>query len=67
MASQVRLLFGSVPDILDDFAAASQASQAETLKFFVELFRAAKWRRTGIIWWNMADGWPQFSDAVVDY
>ena len=67
MASQVRVLFGSVPDTLDDFAAASQASQAEALKFFVELFRAAKWRRTGIIWWNMADGWPQFSDAVVDY
>jgi beta-mannosidase len=27
----------------------------------------AKWRRTGIIWWNIMDGWPQFSDAVVDY
>jgi len=26
-----------------------------------------KWRRTGIIWWNLLDGWPQFSDAVVDY
>jgi beta-mannosidase len=26
-----------------------------------------KWRRTGILWWNLIDGWPQFSDAVVDY
>ena len=26
-----------------------------------------KWRRTGIIWWNLIDGWPQISDAVVDY
>ena len=67
MASQVRVLFGAVPDSLEDFAAASQASQAEALKFFVEMFRAAKWRRTGIIWWNIVDGWPQFSDAVVDY
>jgi len=24
-------------------------------------------RRSGIIWWNLMDGWPQFSDAVVDY
>ena len=28
---------------------------------------AGKWERTGIIWWNLLDGWPQFSDAVVDY
>ena len=21
----------------------------------------------GILWWNVLDGWPQFSDAVVDY
>ena len=67
MATQVRQLFGAVPETLDEFSYASQASQAEALKFFIELFRAAKWRRTGIIWWNVADGWPQFSDAVVDY
>jgi beta-mannosidase len=67
LAKQIRTLFGSVPDTLDSFVLASQASQAEALKFFIELFRAGKWRRTGIIWWNIADGWPQFSDAVVDY
>ena len=33
----------------------------------IELFRSSKWRRTGLIWWNLIDGWPQFSDAVVDY
>lgn len=67
MANQVRELFGAVPSDLDGFAWASQASQAEAAKFFVELFRAQKWRRTGILWWNLLDGWPQFSDAVVDY
>ncbi len=67
MAKQVRVLFGVVPDNLDDFAFASQASQAEAMKFFIEMFRVAKWRRTGIIWWNIVDGWPQLSDAVVDY
>jgi len=24
-------------------------------------------RNGGIIWWNLVDGWPQESDAVVDY
>jgi beta-mannosidase len=67
MANQIRELFGFEPDNLADFALASQVSQAEAKKFFIEMFRLAKWRRTGIIWWNMLDGWPQLSDAVVDY
>jgi len=67
MANQVRELFGRVPDDLERFVAASQISQAEALKFFIELFRTHKWRRTGILWWNLLDGWPQFSDAIVDY
>ncbi len=67
MASQVRALFGTVPDTLEDFAFASQATQGEAMKTFIEMFRGGKWRRTGIIWWNLMDGWPQFSDAVVDY
>ena len=67
MENQVREMFGEVPDNLSDFAFASQCVQAEAFKFFIELFRAAKWRRTGILWWNLIDGWPQFSDAVVDY
>jgi len=60
-------LFGAAPDTLEEFAYASQAAQAEAYKFFIELFRGGKWQRTGIIWWNLIDGWPQFSDAVVDY
>jgi beta-mannosidase len=67
MAKQVKELFGEIPDNLEDFAFASQVSQAEAKKFFIELFRAHKWRRTGIIWWNLLDGWPQLSDAIVDY
>jgi len=68
MAGQVNTLFGtSVPCSLDDFAKASQISQAEAKKYFIERFRVSKWRRTGIIWWNLIDGWPQISDAVVDY
>jgi beta-mannosidase len=67
MANQVKTLFGSMPDTLDEFARQSQISQAEAKKYFIERFRLSKWRRTGILWWNLIDGWPQFSDAIVDW
>ena len=67
MASQISVLFGEDPDSLEEFSLLSQISQAEAMKFFIERFRIGKWRRTGIIWWNILDGCPQFSDAVVDY
>jgi len=67
IAKQVKELFGEIPDNLESFVFASQASQAEAKKFFIELFRTGQPRRTGILWWNLLDGWPQFSDAVVDY
>ncbi|MCC7145634.1 MAG: hypothetical protein IT443_04240 [Phycisphaeraceae bacterium] len=67
MGKQIAVLFASIPDNLDDYVLASQISQAEAKKFFIEWFRHAKWRRTGILWWNLRDGWPIFSDAIVDY
>lgn len=67
MANQLRYLFGEIPDNLEDFVSASQITQAEAMKYFIEHFRSGMWRRTGIIWWNLIDGWPQFSDSVVDY
>jgi len=67
MAKQMAVLFDTVPDNLDDFILASQISQAEALKFFIERWRQRKWRTTGILWWNLRDGWPIISDAIVDY
>ncbi|HEX7432631.1 MAG TPA: glycoside hydrolase family 2 TIM barrel-domain containing protein [Anaerolineaceae bacterium] len=67
MANQVRELFGQVPETLGEFALASQITQAEAKKFFIESTRLRKWGTSGIIWWNVLDGWPQFSDAIVDY
>jgi beta-mannosidase len=67
MANQVREMFGEIPDNPGDFIVASQVSQAEAKKFFVEMTRLGRWQRTGVLWWNVMDGWPQFSDAVVDY
>ncbi len=68
MANQITELFGITPDNIEDFALASQITQAEADKYFIERFRLGKWENTtGLLWWNLIDGWPQFSDAVVDY
>ena len=64
---QVVTLFGQAEAEFDSFLRQSQISQAEADKFFIELFRTQKWKRTGVIWWNLLDGCPQISDAVVDY
>ena len=67
MEKQVRQLFGEVPTDPETYILASQISQAEAKKFFIEHTRARRPKKTGIIWWNLLDGWPQMSDAVVDY
>ena len=67
MYNQIRELFGFEPATLEEFVEASQAVQAEAKKFFIENTRAKKWNKSGIIWWNVMDCWPQLSDAVVDY
>lgn len=70
MWNQAETLFGKGSEAtadLESFSLASQISQAEAKKYFIERFRISKGRRTGIIWWNLIDGWPQISDAIVDY
>jgi beta-mannosidase len=60
-------VFGSIPDNLDDFIYASQIVQAEAYKTWIERARRRKFSCGGILWWNLLDGCPQISDAVVDY
>ncbi|MEO6922269.1 MAG: hypothetical protein ABI142_00435, partial [Bryocella sp.] len=74
MIKQIRAFFGMCPETLDEFILASQITQAEAMKFFVELFRQRKSDeldqdgvKQGILWWNIRDGWPILSDSVVDY
>ena len=64
---QAAAMFGTAPGTLPEFIAASQICQAESMKFIIESTRLKKWRRTGVLWWNLIDGWPQMSEAVVDY
>ena len=67
MFKQIREEFMLDPDNAEDFSLASQIVQAEAKKFFVENVRIHKWKKAGILWWNVMDCWPQFSDAIVDY
>ncbi len=67
MRSQARLLTGEDPACLRDFIDASQMVQAEALKSFVLQARARKGASSGLLWWNLRDGWPIVSDAIVDY
>lgn len=67
VSNQIKQLFGFVPENIEDYTFASQISQAEAKKFFIERMRTGRPDKTGIIWWNLLDGWPQISDAVVGY
>ena len=67
MYNQVLTLFKDDIDNVNDFILASQISQGEALKYFIEKMRRDYQRNGGIIWWNIIDGWPQVSDAIVDY
>ena len=67
MINQIKTIFGEVPTDLDSFIIASQIVQAEAKKYFIEFWRMSKFERNGILWWNLRDGWPLISDAIVDY
>jgi beta-mannosidase len=67
MTKQLRFLFDATPDNLDDYILASQITQMEAKKFFIERWRL-KPGSGGLLWWNLRDGWPVISDAAaVDY
>lgn len=63
----IELFFDEPANSLADFARKDQIQQLEGTKYTVEYYRAQKWNKTGILWWNLMDGWPQLSEAVVDY
>lgn len=66
LIDQASLLFPSSDKDDRALTRASQITQAEAFKFFVESARTNP-NQHGVIWWNLLDGWPQISDAVVDY
>ena len=66
VANALKEYFISEPENILDYIRQSQIFQAEALKFQIETVRTSE-ICTGILWWNAIDGWPQSSDAVVDY
>ncbi|MDD3154177.1 MAG: hypothetical protein PHS41_04860 [Victivallaceae bacterium] len=66
MKKQIGFYFSEVPDSPEDFVAASQIVQAEAMKFLTENYRTKR-KCSGLILWNLADCWPQFSEALLDY
>jgi len=67
LANEAKEFFGVTPEKIEDFILATQISQAEAKKFVVEMTRLKKWRSTGVVWWNVIDGWPNLNAALVDY
>lgn len=65
----LRAWLGQVPGDLPTYVLASQLLQGEAYKTWAEYWRLRKagWRSGGILLWNLADCWPQFSDAIVDF
>ena len=59
--------FGKLPETMEDFVLSSQISQAEAYKFLIEQARLKRPYTTGILLWNMRDGWPAYNSALVDY
>lgn len=64
---QIAKLFTRAPKNIDEYVMMSQISQAEAFKYFIERVRIRKGEKSGIIWWNLLEGYPVHSNAVVDY
>lgn len=69
ICENIENVFGAAPADLNTYTLASQIVQAEAFKFFIEHFRIGKrdGSKSGILWWNLIDGWPQTSNGAVDY
>lgn len=67
IVDSMKAVFGDVPDNLSDFCLASQIVQGEAMKFFMERMRSDRDKYSGILLWNLLDGWPQNSTGMVDY
>ena len=63
----VNRTFGDASDDFETFIRQSQIAHAEAMKSFVEAFRVKRERCGGLMLWNLLDGWPMVSEALMDY
>lgn len=66
LAKHIKMFFGMEAENIEDFALASQICQAEALKTIMEKFRSEP-EKTGVMIWNLADGWPLLGEGCIDY
>ncbi len=67
LEKNVKTLFGALPQNFDAFSRASQIAHAEASKYFIEHMRAQKPIKSGVLLWNLLDGWPQSTEATIDF
>lgn len=63
----IEYVFGTMPSDIEDIVTCSQIAGAEANKYFLERLRIRKDKKRGIMIWNLAEGWPELSEAFVDY
>ncbi|MBQ6471463.1 MAG: hypothetical protein IJJ33_05735, partial [Victivallales bacterium] len=63
----VNRTFGKASEDFPTFIEQSQSAHAEAMKTFVESFRVNRDRCGGLMLWNLLDGWPMCSEALLDY
>lgn len=63
----VKIMFGDLPSTRKELVEASQYYHAEFAKFVIENMRAQKPQKSGLIWWNLLEGWPGNTEALVDW
>ena len=67
LLKNVKMMFGDLPEKRAEMVEASQYYQAECAKFIIENMRTQKPKKSGLIWWNLLEGWPGNTEAVVDW
>jgi len=67
LIKHVERSFREMPSDFVGVIEASQITHAEAMKTFVEKFRVQRGRCGGLMLWNLLDGWPQCTEALVDY
>jgi len=67
LENQCTGVFGRLATTAEEFIKMSQFTQAEALKYLIERMRMKRPYASGLLFWNLHDGWPQSTEAVVDY
>ena len=67
LIKHVERSFREMPSDFVGVIEASQITHAEAMKTFVEKFRVQRGRCGGLMLWNLLDGWPQCTEALLDY